>query len=247
MEIEESLQSLFGYTTCKWISEGVLGMDTIDHYSHVKCMLSEVNTKKSMLIVRAHLFWLRSEIVNRMGIKMSEMTITATNPDYVQVERDLTRVWNDHVSCVEICERFMEVLHTTFYSRVMARFFSRPRLQVEPIPALNRAYSFGQDIQLINVVMDHLLLCADDNDSRELIAEYNEVKIKVRDFWRVVEELKENVRSQAITVIWKELNLKSLILQSKLLKEFDAVTTEPDIVLNLLEIKKLFIQDHRVI
>jgi hypothetical protein len=244
MEIEESLQSLFGYTTCKWISEGVLGMDTIDHYSHVKCMLSEVNANKSMLIVRAHLFWLRSEIVNRMGIKMNEMTITATNPAYVQVERDLTRAWKDHVSCVEICERFMESLHATFYSRVMARLFSRPRLEVEPIPALNRAYSFGQDIQLINVVMDHVLLCAADIDSRALIAEYNEVKIKVRDFWRLVEELKENVRSQAITVIWRELKLKSLILQAKCLKEIDAVTTEPDIVLNLLEIKRLFIQQY---
>ncbi len=247
MDIENSVQDVLGYMTCKWIAEGRLGMDMIDRISQMKCTLSLVNEKKSELILHAHLFWLRSEIVSRMGVKMSDMTMTETNPDYVAVKRDLTRSWKDYVSCVDICERFMDKLHATFYSRVMARFFQAPRLEVDVIPALNRVHSYGKDIEYVNIVMDHALLNAGEINHQKLINEYNEVKSVVRDFWRMVEEFKEDVRSKAIDVIWNEMKLKKTQIQAKCLKEIDSITTEPDIVLNLLEMKRLIMQDYRVV
>ena len=245
MDIEESFQGMFGYTTCKWITEGKLGMDMIDYYSQVGCTLSDVNEKKSKLIVHAHMVWLRSEIVTRMGMKMSEIILTVTNPDYVVVQRDLTRSWKDHVTCVEICEQFLSKLHSTFYNRVMARFFLYPRIEVEMIPAMNRAYSYGKDIELVNVVMDHVLLGVVEINREMLIIEYNQVKMVVRDFWGMVEKLKEDIRSQAIAVVWKDMKLKNIEIQGKCLIEIDLITTEPDIVMNLLEMKKLIMQDYR--
>jgi hypothetical protein len=246
MDIENSIQDVLGYMTCKWIAEGKLGMDMIDHISQIKCTLSVVNEKKSELIVHAHLFWLRLEIVTRMGVKMSEMTMTMTNADYVAVKHDLTRSWKDYVACVDICERFMDKLHATFYSRVMARLFQTPRLEVDAIPALNRVHSYGKDIEYVNVVMDHVLLNAGEMNHQMLMNEYNEVKTAVRDFWRMVEEFKEDVRSKAIDVIWNEMKLKNTKIQAICLREIDLITTEPDIVWNLLEMKRLIMQDYRV-
>ena len=95
--------------------------------------------------------------------------------------------------------------------------------------------------------MDHVMIGASETDSRALIQEYAECKVAIRDFWREVEELRESIRTQAISVIWESVKINSAPQQAKCLNEIDSITTQPDIVFNLLEVKKMFIQDHKVI